>query len=73
MVSRPRWWSMTRSCVRGRCSRSRGGHSELGWHSNGVGASLLPGPSGTSSTFLWLRTQTDRALSAKGGCGALCD
>lgn len=39
---------------------------ELGWHSVGVKASPLPGPSGNVEYFLWLRTQTDRALSAKG-------
>lgn len=43
------------------------GYGQLaGWHSVGVKASPLPGPSGNVEYFLWLRTQTDRALSAKG-------
>jgi 23S rRNA (cytidine1920-2'-O)/16S rRNA (cytidine1409-2'-O)-methyltransferase len=37
---------------------------ELGWHSVGVTASPLPGPSGNVEYFLWLRAQTDRGLTA---------
>jgi 23S rRNA (cytidine1920-2'-O)/16S rRNA (cytidine1409-2'-O)-methyltransferase len=36
---------------------------ELGWHTFGVTASPLPGPSGNVEYFLWLRAQTDRPLS----------
>jgi 23S rRNA (cytidine1920-2'-O)/16S rRNA (cytidine1409-2'-O)-methyltransferase len=36
---------------------------ELGWQTIGVTASPLPGPSGNVEYFLWLRAQTDRALS----------
>jgi 23S rRNA (cytidine1920-2'-O)/16S rRNA (cytidine1409-2'-O)-methyltransferase len=39
---------------------------ELGWHTVGVAASPLPGPSGNVEYFLWLRAQTDRPLSADG-------
>ncbi|SOJ55146.1 16S/23S rRNA (cytidine-2'-O)-methyltransferase TlyA [Mycobacterium simulans] len=35
---------------------------ELGWHTIGVTASPLPGPSGNVEYFLWLRAQTDRQL-----------
>jgi 23S rRNA (cytidine1920-2'-O)/16S rRNA (cytidine1409-2'-O)-methyltransferase len=35
---------------------------ELGWHTVGVTASPLPGPSGNVEYFLWLRAQTDRPL-----------
>ena len=35
---------------------------ELGWHTAGVTASPLPGPSGNVEYFLWLRAQTERAL-----------
>jgi 23S rRNA (cytidine1920-2'-O)/16S rRNA (cytidine1409-2'-O)-methyltransferase len=35
---------------------------ELGWHTLGVAASPLPGPSGTVEYFLWLRAETDRGL-----------
>lgn len=35
----------------------------LGWHTVGVTASPLPGPSGNVEYFLWLRLETDRALS----------
>lgn len=34
----------------------------LGWHTVGVAASPLPGPSGNVEYFLWLRSETDRAL-----------
>ncbi|MDI3315635.1 MAG: TlyA family RNA methyltransferase [Mycobacterium sp.] len=37
--------------------------AELGWHTVGVTASPLPGPSGNVEYFLWLRAQTDRALT----------
>jgi 23S rRNA (cytidine1920-2'-O)/16S rRNA (cytidine1409-2'-O)-methyltransferase len=37
---------------------------ELGWHTVGVTASPLPGPSGNVEYFLWLRAETDRGLSA---------
>jgi 23S rRNA (cytidine1920-2'-O)/16S rRNA (cytidine1409-2'-O)-methyltransferase len=37
---------------------------ELGWHTVGVTASPLPGPSGNVEYFLWLRAQTDRGFSA---------
>jgi len=37
--------------------------AELGWHTVDVTASPLPGPSGNVEYFLWLRAQTDRALS----------
>jgi 23S rRNA (cytidine1920-2'-O)/16S rRNA (cytidine1409-2'-O)-methyltransferase len=36
---------------------------ELGWHTVGVTASPLPGPSGNVEYFLWLRAQTNRPLS----------
>jgi 23S rRNA (cytidine1920-2'-O)/16S rRNA (cytidine1409-2'-O)-methyltransferase len=36
---------------------------ELGWHTVGVTASPLPGPSGNIEYFLWLRADTDRPLS----------
>lgn len=36
--------------------------SSLGWHTVGVTASPLPGPSGNVEYFLWLRSDTDRAL-----------
>jgi 23S rRNA (cytidine1920-2'-O)/16S rRNA (cytidine1409-2'-O)-methyltransferase len=36
---------------------------ELGWHTAGVTASPLPGPSGNVEYFLWLRAETDQALS----------
>ena len=39
---------------------------ELGWHTVNVTASPLPGPSGNVEYFLWLRAQTDRALSGDG-------
>ncbi len=39
---------------------------ELGWHAVDVTASPLPGPSGNVEYFLWLRAETDRALSADG-------
>ena len=39
---------------------------ELGWHTVDVTASPLPGPSGNVEYFLWLRAQTDRALSDDG-------
>ncbi len=35
---------------------------ELGWHTVGVTASSLPGPSGNVEYFLWLRAETDRGL-----------
>jgi 23S rRNA (cytidine1920-2'-O)/16S rRNA (cytidine1409-2'-O)-methyltransferase len=44
---------------------------ELGWHTVDVTASPLPGPSGNVEYFLWLRAQTDRALSADGLVGAV--
>ncbi len=37
---------------------------ELGWNAVDVTASPLPGPSGNVEYFLWLRAETDRALSA---------
>ncbi len=40
--------------------------AELGWRTVDVTASPLPGPSGNVEYFLWLRAQTDRALSADG-------
>lgn len=36
---------------------------ELGWHTLGVTASTLPGPSGNVEYFLWLRADTDRGFS----------
>ena len=33
--------------------------AELGWHTVGVTASVLPGPSGNVEYFLWLRAQPD--------------
>lgn len=36
---------------------------ELDWHTVGVTASSLPGPSGNVEYFLWLRNQTDRGVS----------
>jgi len=40
--------------------------SVLGLGVAGVTASPLPGPSGNVEYFLWLRAETDRALSADG-------
>ena len=37
----------------------------LGWHTVGVTASPLPGPSGNVEYFLRLRAETDRALQAE--------
>jgi 23S rRNA (cytidine1920-2'-O)/16S rRNA (cytidine1409-2'-O)-methyltransferase len=37
---------------------------KLGWHTVGVTASPLPGPSGNVEYFLWLRAETDRGFSA---------
>ncbi|CAM2736372.1 16S/23S rRNA (cytidine-2'-O)-methyltransferase [Mycobacterium intermedium] len=37
--------------------------TDLGWHTVGVTASPLPGPSGNVEYFLWLRAQTDRGLA----------
>ncbi|OBH78816.1 TlyA family RNA methyltransferase [Mycobacterium mantenii] len=37
--------------------------AELGWHTVGVAASPLPGPSGNVEYFLRLRAQTDRPLA----------
>lgn len=48
-----------------RCSAVRavaGRAAELNWHTVGVVASPLPGPSGNVEYFLWLRADTDRAL-----------
>jgi 23S rRNA (cytidine1920-2'-O)/16S rRNA (cytidine1409-2'-O)-methyltransferase len=39
---------------------------ELGWHTVGVTASPLPGPSGNVEYFLWLRAETERGLGADG-------
>jgi 23S rRNA (cytidine1920-2'-O)/16S rRNA (cytidine1409-2'-O)-methyltransferase len=36
---------------------------ELGWHTVGVAASPLPGPSGNVEYFLWLRSEADRVLA----------
>jgi 23S rRNA (cytidine1920-2'-O)/16S rRNA (cytidine1409-2'-O)-methyltransferase len=36
----------------------------LGWHTVGVTASPLPGPSGNVEYFLWLRPATDRGFSS---------
>lgn len=36
---------------------------ELGWHTVGVAASPLPGPSGNVEYFLWLRNRTQRPLA----------
>jgi 23S rRNA (cytidine1920-2'-O)/16S rRNA (cytidine1409-2'-O)-methyltransferase len=36
---------------------------ELDWHTVGVTASPLPGPAGNVEYFLWLRRETDRALT----------
>jgi 23S rRNA (cytidine1920-2'-O)/16S rRNA (cytidine1409-2'-O)-methyltransferase len=40
--------------------------AELGWHTVGVTASPLPGPSGNVEYFLWLRARTDRPLAGDG-------
>jgi 23S rRNA (cytidine1920-2'-O)/16S rRNA (cytidine1409-2'-O)-methyltransferase len=37
--------------------------AELGWQTVGATASPLPGPSGNVEYFLWLRAQTDDALT----------
>ncbi len=37
---------------------------QLDWHTLGVTASPLPGPSGNVEYFLWLRADTDRGLAA---------
>jgi 23S rRNA (cytidine1920-2'-O)/16S rRNA (cytidine1409-2'-O)-methyltransferase len=44
---------------------------ELGWRTVDVTASPLPGPSGNVEFFLWLRAQTDRALSGDELVGAV--
>lgn len=44
---------------------------ELGWHPVGVTASPLPGPSGNVEYFLWLRAQTEGALSGDELAGAV--
>jgi 23S rRNA (cytidine1920-2'-O)/16S rRNA (cytidine1409-2'-O)-methyltransferase len=44
---------------------------QLGWHTLGVTASPLPGPSGNVEYFLWLRSDTDRGLDADGLAGAV--
>lgn len=36
---------------------------DLGWHTVGIAASPLPGPSGNVEYFLWLRAQTDQRLT----------
>jgi 23S rRNA (cytidine1920-2'-O)/16S rRNA (cytidine1409-2'-O)-methyltransferase len=46
---------------------------QLHWHTVGVSASPLPGPSGNVEYFLWLRADTDRALSADELTGAVAD
>jgi len=46
---------------------------QLGWHTVGVTASPLPGPSGNIEYFLWLRAETDRAFSADELTGAVHD
>src|SRR5579884_2284259 len=38
---------------------------ELGWHTVGVVASPLPGPSGNVEYFLWLRAQPEQPLSGE--------
>jgi 23S rRNA (cytidine1920-2'-O)/16S rRNA (cytidine1409-2'-O)-methyltransferase len=38
--------------------------AQLNWHTVGVTASPLPGPSGNVEYFLWLRANTDRRFSA---------
>lgn len=55
VVSDPR---LRRSAVRAVAERA----AELNWHTVGVVASPLPGPSGNVEYFLWLRADTDRAL-----------
>ncbi len=40
--------------------------AELGWLTEGVCASPLPGPSGNVEVFLWLRRQADRRLDRAG-------
>lgn len=44
---------------------------ELGWHTVGVTASPLPGPSGNVEYFLWLRAQTDQPLVGDDLVGAV--
>ncbi len=44
---------------------------ELGWHTVDVTPSPLPGPSGNVEYFLWLRAQTDNALSTDALVGAV--
>jgi 23S rRNA (cytidine1920-2'-O)/16S rRNA (cytidine1409-2'-O)-methyltransferase len=39
---------------------------QLGWHTLGITASPLPGPSGNVEYFLWLRADTDRGLADDG-------
>jgi 23S rRNA (cytidine1920-2'-O)/16S rRNA (cytidine1409-2'-O)-methyltransferase len=46
---------------------------QLGWHTVGVTASPLPGPSGNIEYFLWLRADTDHAFSADELTGAVHD
>jgi 23S rRNA (cytidine1920-2'-O)/16S rRNA (cytidine1409-2'-O)-methyltransferase len=49
---------LRQAAVRGVSRRA----AELHWHTVGVVASPLPGPSGNVEYFLWLRADTDRAL-----------
>lgn len=44
---------------------------QLHWHTVGVAASPLPGPSGNVEYFLWLRARTDRRLSDEGLASAV--
>jgi 23S rRNA (cytidine1920-2'-O)/16S rRNA (cytidine1409-2'-O)-methyltransferase len=46
---------------------------QLHWHTVGVTASPLPGPSGNVEYFLWLRADTGRALSGDRLSGAVVD
>jgi 23S rRNA (cytidine1920-2'-O)/16S rRNA (cytidine1409-2'-O)-methyltransferase len=46
---------------------------QLHWHTVGVTASPLPGPSGNVEYFLWLRAETDRGLPADELAGAVHD
>ena len=53
----------TRSCASAPCSRSQRRAAELNWHTVGVTASPLPGPSGNVEYFLHLRARPDHPLT----------
>ena len=53
----------SRVCAPAPCSPWRDRAAELGWHTVGVTASPLPGPSGNVEYFLWLRATCADAVA----------